>query len=96
MLTFRRDDMRNALSGTHLTEDICAALEWANASPAASVLILTGAGAAFSAGGNIKTMRSRAMSSTAAEMAHYYRSGIQRIPRLMHAAEVALIAASMA
>jgi enoyl-CoA hydratase/carnithine racemase len=93
VLTFRRDDMRNALSGTHLTEDICATLEWANASPEVSVLILTGDGSAFSAGGNIKAMRERAMTSSAAEMERYYRYGIQRIPRAMNAAEVAVIAA---
>ncbi|MGH8661086.1 MAG: enoyl-CoA hydratase-related protein [Burkholderiales bacterium] len=93
VLTLKRDDVRNALTGTALVDDICAALEWANASPEISVLILTGAGAAFSAGGNIKTMRERALSSSAAEMEHYYRFGIQRIPRAMHAAEITLIAA---
>jgi enoyl-CoA hydratase/carnithine racemase len=93
LLTLKRDDVRNALTGTGLIDDVCAAVEWANANPELSVLILTGAGAAFSAGGNIKTMRERAMTSSAAEMARYYRDGIQRIPRAMHAAEVALIAA---
>ena len=70
VLTFKRDDMRNALTGTGLVDDICATLEWADASPDVSVLILTGAGSAFSAGGNIKTMRERAMTSSAAEMEH--------------------------
>ncbi|HET9403198.1 MAG TPA: enoyl-CoA hydratase-related protein [Burkholderiales bacterium] len=93
VLVFKRDDMRNALSGTHLTEDICATLEWANASPGVSVLILTGDGSAFSAGGNIKAMRNRAMTSSAAEMERYYRYGIQRIPRAMNAAEIPVIAA---
>lgn len=93
LLTFKRDDVRNALTGTALIDDICATLEWAQANAEISALILTGAGAAFSAGGNIKTMRERALASTAAEMAHYYRSGIQRIPRAMRAADVAVIAA---
>jgi len=93
VLTFKRDDMRNALTGTGLVDDICATLEWADASPDVSVLILTGAGSAFSAGGNIKAMRERAMTSSAAEMEHFYRHGIQRIPRAMNASEVALIAA---
>jgi hypothetical protein len=30
-LTFQRDDMRNALTGTELTNDIVATLNWANA-----------------------------------------------------------------
>jgi enoyl-CoA hydratase/carnithine racemase len=93
LLTFKRDDVRNALTGTALADDICATLEWAHANAGISVLILTGAGAGFSAGGNIKTMRERAMASTAAEMAHYYRHGIQRIPRAMRDCEVAVIAA---
>lgn len=93
VLTLNRDDVRNALTGTGLIDDICAALAWADANPDISVLVLTGAGAAFSAGGNIKTMRERALASSAAEMARYYRDGIQRIPRAMHAAEIALIAA---
>jgi len=93
VLTFKRDDMRNALSGTSLTDDLCATLEWANACSDVSVLIITGDGAAFSAGGNIKAMRERALSSTAAEMEEYYRRNIQRIPRAMQAAEVAVIAA---
>jgi len=93
VLTFRRDDMRNALSGTSLTDDICATLEWTSACAEVSVLIVTGDGSAFSAGGNIKAMRERAMKSSAAEMEDYYRRNIQRIPRAMQAAEIAVIAA---
>ena len=93
VLTFKRDDMRNALTGTSLVDDICATLEWANAAGELSALILTGAGTAFSAGGNIKAMRERAMKLTAAEMEHYYRSNIQRIPRAMQALEIPAIAA---
>jgi enoyl-CoA hydratase/carnithine racemase len=93
VLTFQRDDMRNALTGTGIADDICATLEWANDGLEVSVLILTGAGSAFSAGGNIKAMRERAMTSSAAEMELYYRRGVQRIPRAMSAAEIAVIAA---
>ena len=93
VLTLARDDVRNALTGTALVDDICATLAWADANPEVSALILTGAGAAFSAGGNIKTMRERAMSSTAAQMEHYYRRGIQRIPRAMNAIELPVVAA---
>jgi enoyl-CoA hydratase/carnithine racemase len=93
VLTFKRDDMRNALTGTRIADDICAALEWANAEPEVSVLILTGAGSAFSAGGNIKAMRERAMTSSVADMERYYRTGVQRIPRAMAAAEIPVIAA---
>jgi len=93
VLTFKRDDMRNALTGTNLVDDICATLEWATACPDISVLILTGAGSAFSAGGNIKTMRERSASSTTEELERYYRHGVQRIPRAMKYIEVPVIAA---
>ena len=93
VLTFKRDDMRNALTGTSLVDDICATLEWTTACQEVSVLILTGAGSAFSAGGNIKTMRERAVSSTTEEMERYYRHGVQRIPRAMNYVEVPVIAA---
>jgi enoyl-CoA hydratase/carnithine racemase len=92
VLTFNRDDMRNALTGTGIADDICVALEWTSGADV-SVLILTGAGSAFSAGGNIKAMRERAVTSSAAEMEQYYRRGVQRIPRAMAAAEIAVIAA---
>jgi len=93
VLTFNRDDMRNALTGTGLVDDICATLAWANSAMDVSVLILTGAGAAFSAGGNIKAMRERAMTSTTEEMERYYRHGVQRIPRAMQMIEIPVIAA---
>ena len=47
-LCFNRDDLRNALTGTALVEDLLATLEWCNTSPEVSVLIITGAGKAFS------------------------------------------------
>ena len=93
VLTFQRDDVRNALTGTALVDDICAALEWANACDDLSVLILTGAGSAFSAGGNVKVMRERSGSATPFELEEHYRHGIQRIPLAMRRAEVATIAA---
>lgn len=93
VLTLQRDDVRNALTGTALVDDICATLEWAETCEDLSVLILTGAGSAFSAGGNIKVMRERAATAAPYELERFYRDGIQRIPLAMHRAEVAIIAA---
>ncbi len=92
VLTFKRDDVRNALTGTELTSDIVAALAWANASPDASVLILTGEGSAFSAGGNIKTMGERAKAPPHV-LQQNYRRGIQRIPLALQEAEIPVLAA---
>lgn len=48
-LVFKRNDVRNALSGTELASDIVKTLTWANENREVSVLVLTGEGAASSA-----------------------------------------------
>ena len=91
-LTFQRDDVRNALTGTEIANDIVTTLEWANACADVSVLIMTGEGSAFSAGGNIKNMAARAKESPHI-LAQYYKYGVQRIPLAMQAVEIPVIAA---
>jgi len=95
LLTLQRDDVRNALTGTALVEDLLATLAWCNAAPEVSVLIITGAGSAFSAGGNVKEMRDRegTFSGAVQRIQDNYRRGIQRLPLAMHACEIPLIAA---
>ncbi len=94
-LTFQRDDVRNALTGTALIDDIVATANWANATPEVSALIITGAGKAFSSGGNVKEMRSQQgmFGGNAAQVQESYRQGIQRIPQAMQDIEVPTIAA---
>lgn len=94
-LTFERDDVRNALTGTALCNDILTAVDWANGNPDVSVLILTGGGKAFSSGGDVKAMREKAgmFSGTPTEIEAEYRRGIQRVPAAVHGAEVVTIAA---
>ncbi len=95
VLTFQRDDLRNALTGSQLIDDIVRTVDWVNRSPEVSVLVLTGAGSAFSAGGNIKEMRDRggAFAGNVAECEERYRRGIQNIPLAMDRCEVPVIAA---
>ena len=94
-LTFRRDDVRNALTGTALIDDIVATADWVNGNPGVSALIVTGDGKAFSSGGNVKEMREKQgiFGGQAAEIQEQYRRGIQRIPRAMDAIEVPTSAA---
>ncbi len=92
VLTFKRDDVRNALSSTDLGSDIVTAVNWASANPEVSVLIMTGEGSAFSAGGNIKTMGERSKAAPHV-LQQNYKSGIQRIPLALESAEIAVIAA---
>jgi enoyl-CoA hydratase/carnithine racemase len=83
-------------SSTHLIDDICATAAWVNrAEDAVSVLVLRGAGKAFSAGGNIKDMAERAgdFGGDVATVARQYRQGIQRIPLALDKVEVPVIAA---
>ena len=95
LLTFCRDDVRNALTGTALVEDIVAAVQWANSSADISVLILTGEGKAFSSGGNIKEMKERTgiFEGSAVEVQDKYRRGIQSMALALHRAELPIIAA---
>ncbi|MGQ7299651.1 enoyl-CoA hydratase-related protein [Marinobacter nauticus] len=94
-LTMNRHDLRNALTGSHLIDDIVATAEWVNRCEEVSVLVITGAGSAFSAGGNIRDMAERGgdFAGDPAECAERYRKGIQRIPLALDAVEVPVIAA---
>jgi len=95
ILTFQRNDVRNALTGTSLIEDIVRTVNWANGADELSVLIITGDGAAFSSGGNIKEMQeqSGSFAGSAIAIQDQYRRGIQQIPLALHKAEVPVIAA---
>ena len=55
-LTFCRNDIRNALTGSFLINDIISTVEYINKNNTVSVLIITGVGKAFSSGGNTKEM----------------------------------------
>lgn len=94
-LTLNRHDVRNALTGTRLIDDIVTVAEWVNRTDAVSALIITAVGSAFSAGGNVKDMAERGgdFAGDAAEVAARYRRGIQRIPLALQQIEVPVIAA---
>ena len=94
-LTFQRDDVRNALTGTALIDDILQAVSWAEDEKKVSVLILTGEGSAFSSGGNVKEMQDRVgtFAGSAIEIQEQYRRGIQQLPLALHGTEIPLIAA---
>ena len=95
VLTLNRHDLRNALTGSALIDDIVATAQWVNQCDDVSVLVITGAGSAFSAGGNIRDMAERGgdFAGDVAECAERYRKGIQRIPLALQAVEVPVIAA---
>src|SRR6185369_6785507 len=82
-LTMNRPEERNAIGAHADCDALVGAVQRAAADPAVAVLILTGAGSAFSAGGNLNGMRDRngigPLASPLETRANYQR-GIQRIP----------------
>lgn len=94
-LTFNRHDVRNALTSTLIADDIVDTVNWVNKNKKIAVLVITGAGSAFSSGGNIKDMADRVgdFSGDVQALENKYREGIQRIPLALHKCEVPVIAA---
>ena len=94
-LTINLPESRNPISGETTIDEICDACKQVQYNNDVSVLILTGAGKAFSAGGNIKAMRERnqGFGGGPMQLQEAYRWGIQRIPLAMEAVDVPIIAA---
>lgn len=95
IVTLNRDDVRNALTGTQIVDDMLTVVDWLNTQSQVQCLVLTGAGRAFCSGGNVKDMADRTndFSGSAQELAQRYRQGIQRLPLAMQRLEVPAIAA---
>lgn len=94
-LTLNQPELRNPISDKPTIEALCAAIEAADGDLDVRVVILTGAGTAFSTGGNISTMREGGglNDPSPANTRRNYRNGIQRLPLLFEAIEVPVIAA---
>lgn len=96
IVTMNRPDTRNAILSFEDCEALVDALRGAEADPEVSVLILTGAGSAFSAGGDLRGMRDRngiGPLATPADTRANYRRGVQKIPLALADLEIATIAA---
>ncbi len=93
-LTMDRPEMRNALV-EEVVEGLVACCDRINADQGVRVVILTGAGSAFSAGGNLKDIDKSAseFGGTPAELRNKYLGGIQRMPLAFYGLEVPAIAA---
>ncbi|PWE31470.1 crotonase/enoyl-CoA hydratase family protein [Pararhodobacter marinus] len=96
ILTMQRPEERNAISTVEYCREFEAACAEAEADKGIAAVILTGAGSAFSAGGNLKKMLDRsgfAPRATPIETRYGYREAIQRIPLALWNLEVPTIAA---
>ncbi|WP_295628835.1 crotonase/enoyl-CoA hydratase family protein [uncultured Corynebacterium sp.] len=93
--TINLPETRNPISSPEAIDAIVANVDRVNADLDVRAVILTGAGSAFSAGGNVKDMVDRAgmFGGAPHELRESYRKGIQRIPLSLYECEVPVIAA---
>lgn len=94
-LTMNRPESRNALSDPEQWHEFVSHCEAITADASIRAVILTGAGPAFCAGGNVKHMRDRQgiAAGSPYDIRNTYRTGIQRIPLALYNLEVPTIAA---
>lgn len=95
-VTLNMPDKRNPISDNAVVDAICETFEEADRDMSIRVAILTGAGSAFSSGGDLKTMEPDVGSlraSLPAKTRRNYRVGIQRLPLMFHNLELPVIAA---
>lgn len=94
-LTLNRPEQRNPISDDDVLETLIATLARLDADNATRAIIITGAGSAFSSGGNLKKMGASGglNDPLPAQTRLNYRRGIQRLPLLIEAMEVPTIAA---
>ncbi len=95
LLTLNRPELRNPLSDDDMVEALLAALHRLERDREARVAILTGAGSAFSSGGNLRKMGSAGGLNDPAPVRTRlnYRQGIQRLPLAFEALDIPVIAA---
>ena len=93
--TLDREARLNALPDLGDGDEVTAACERVNADPSIRCVVLTGAGRAFSAGGDLTAMRDRRdlFEGSGATIRERYRRVVHRIVRSLYGLEVPLIAA---
>jgi enoyl-CoA hydratase/carnithine racemase len=94
-VTLNLPEKRNPISDPALIEALEVILNDADQDIGVRAVILTGAGSAFSSGGDLKAMKAGIglRAALPAQTRRNYRAGIQRLPLLFQALEVPVIAA---
>lgn len=94
VLTLNEPHTRNAISPA-IVDALVGCVDRINADLSVGCVIITGAGAGFSSGGNVKVMQQRTglFSGSPAEIRRGYLQGIQRVPLAMYGLEAPAIAA---
>src|ERR1700738_241032 len=93
-LMMNEPERRNPLTGNSAVPDFLAAIDRIHDDPSVRSVVLTGAGTAFSSGGDIRDMERQASGdASGTQIRHEYRRGIQRLPLALFNLEVPIIAA---
>lgn len=94
-VTLNQPERRNPISDQAMVDALCEAMAEADADMGVRVVILTGAGTAFSSGGDLKQMKAGAglRAQLPAQTRRNYKTGIQRLPLMFQALEVPVVAA---
>lgn len=94
-LTLNRPERRNPITEEAVVDGIVGALDRIGGDRGVRAAILTGAGSAFSSGGDLREMAAAAESRAKQPVltTHYYKRGIQRIPLAFERLDVPIIAA---
>jgi enoyl-CoA hydratase/carnithine racemase len=95
VLTLNRPESLNALGAPGDGDQVREACDAVNADRDIRAVVLTGAGRAFSAGGDVKAMKARAgaFGGSGVDIRDGYRNNIHRVVRSIHGLEVPSIAA---
>jgi enoyl-CoA hydratase/carnithine racemase len=95
VLTLNRPDIRNAFTHQEMIDEIVDACQKVQDAESVSVLVVTGNGSAFSAGGNVKDMYKKEgmFSGDPNDVRQNYRKGIQRVTLAFQRLDVPAIAA---
>lgn len=94
-LTLNKPEERNALTSQEQWDAVVAATQRVQCDDTVKVVIVTGAGSAFCAGGNVKDFRDKKglAAGSPADIRENYRRGIQQIPLAFYRLDVPTIAA---
>ncbi|WP_288251502.1 crotonase/enoyl-CoA hydratase family protein [uncultured Hydrogenophaga sp.] len=93
-LTMDEPARRNPLTGNNAVDEFLSAIDRIHRDSGVRAVILTGAGAAFSSGGDIRDMERQASGQVnGMQIRQEYRTGIQRLPLALFNLEVPVIAA---
>jgi enoyl-CoA hydratase/carnithine racemase len=95
IMTLNRPEAMNALGALGDGDQVAAACAEVNADRELRCAILTGAGRAFSAGGDVKAMQNRTgpFAGSGVDIREQYRGAFQRVARSLYGLEIPMVAA---